>query len=80
VDAGLLPRDAKLVARTNRREHFARLNAGKVTLNGTQYASLSAAAASITGRKTDGWTFWQTWVDGEYVPLSVLRNRLPRGA
>jgi tyrosine-protein kinase len=78
VAAGLLPDDAKLVARTNRREHFARLNRGKVTLNGTQYASLSAAAASITGRRTDGWSFWQTWVDGEYVPLSVLRSRLPR--
>jgi tyrosine-protein kinase len=77
VEAGLLPHDAKLVARTNRREHFARLDGGKVNLNGTQYASLSAAAASITGRKTDGWNFWQTWVDGEYAPLSVLRSRLP---
>jgi tyrosine-protein kinase len=77
VEAGLLPDDAKLVARTNRREHFARLDRGKVNLNGTQYASLSAAAASITGKKTDGWAFWQTWVDGEYVPLSALRSRLP---
>jgi Mrp family chromosome partitioning ATPase len=76
VEAGLLPHNAKLVARTNRREHVARLEGGQVILHGTQYTSLSAAASSITGRETDGWTFWQTRVNGEYVPLADLRSRL----
>jgi Mrp family chromosome partitioning ATPase len=80
VEAGLLPHDAELVARTNRREHFARLEGEQVNVNGKRYGSLSAAATSITGRATDGWTFWQTRVDGEYVPLAALRSRLrPRG-
>jgi Mrp family chromosome partitioning ATPase len=80
VEAGLLRHDAELVARTSRREHVARLEGEQVNLNGKRYNSLSAAATSITGRATDGWTFWQTRVNGEYVPLSELRNRLrPRG-
>ena len=76
VEAGLLPQNAELVGRTKRQEHVARVDGGGVRLNGARYASLSAAAAAITGRETDGWTFWQTRVDGEYVPLSVLRSRL----
>jgi Mrp family chromosome partitioning ATPase len=80
VETGLLPPDAELVASSNGQEHVAYLRGGQVDLNGTRYGSLSAAAASITGKPTNGWTFWRTRFDNEYVSLAKLREQLqPRG-
>jgi capsular polysaccharide biosynthesis protein len=77
VEAGLLPHDAELVASSNGQTHVAYLRGGQVDLNGTRYGSLSAAAASITGKATNGWTFWRTRIANEYVPLADLRKQLP---
>jgi Mrp family chromosome partitioning ATPase len=77
VETGLLPPDAELVASSNGREHVAYLRGEQVDLNGKRYGSLSAAAASITGRTTNGWTFWRTRFANEYVPLAKLREHLP---
>ena len=77
VETGLLPPNAELVASSNGREHVAYLRGEQVDLNGTRYGSLSAAAASITGKPTNGWTFWRTRFDNEYVPLAKVREQLP---
>jgi Mrp family chromosome partitioning ATPase len=78
VTAGLLAPDAELVARANGQRHVARLRGEEVELNGTRYGSLSAAAASVTGKPTNGWTFWRTRLNRKYVPLSKLRQELLR--
>jgi Mrp family chromosome partitioning ATPase/capsular polysaccharide biosynthesis protein len=78
VGAGILPHDAELVAHSNGRDYVARLHGEQIDLNGTRYGSLSAAAASITGRSTNGWTFWHTRFDNQYVRLAELRKRLAR--
>jgi Mrp family chromosome partitioning ATPase len=76
VAAGLLAPDAELVASSQGQQHIAHIRGKKIELNGTRYRSLSAAAASITGRRTDGWTFWQTRVADKNVPLAKLREEL----
>ncbi|TWT41529.1 restriction system modified-DNA reader domain-containing protein [Botrimarina hoheduenensis] len=56
--------------------------AGKVKFDGAEYESLSAAGAaakSVYGGgghlATDGWTFWQTAVDGgSVVPMKAIRS------
>jgi hypothetical protein len=40
------------------------------------YPTLSAAAQAITGRPTNGWTFWKTERDGKTVALATLRDEL----
>jgi Mrp family chromosome partitioning ATPase len=76
VAAGLLAPDAELVASSQGQQHIARVRGKQIELNGTRYRSLSAAAASVTGRRTDGWTFWRTHVDGQNVSLAKLREEL----
>ena len=40
------------------------------------YPSLSKAASSITGKPTNGWTFWKTKdKSGKLVSLDALRDR-----
>jgi hypothetical protein len=75
VAAGLLSPDAELVATSEGQQHIARVRGKQIELNGTRYRSLSAAAASVTGRRTDGWTFWGIRVDGENVSLAKLREQ-----
>jgi hypothetical protein len=76
VAASLLTRDAELVARAQGGEHRARLQGEAIELNGQSYSSLSAAAVSITGKPTNGWTFWRVQREGKLVPLSKLREQL----
>lgn len=76
VAAGLLAADAELRGALHGQEVIARLHDGAIEWNGTTYSSLSAAAVAITGRSTNGWTFWRTAVHGTPVTLAKLRERL----
>ncbi len=76
IAAGLLPPGAELVATVNGQLHIAHVRGHQIELNGTRYASLSAAAASVTGKQTNGWTFWHTRVQGDNVSLARLRAEL----
>jgi hypothetical protein len=76
VAAGLLAADAPLVASSHGKEHTASLREGGVQWNGTVYSSLSTAAVAITGKPTNGWTFWRTSVGEKPVALAKLRERL----
>jgi Mrp family chromosome partitioning ATPase len=80
VTSGLLAPDAELVANSHGEQHIARLRGKQIELNGKRYRSLSTAAASVTGRRTDGWTFWRAQVDDKHVPLSKLREELTQRA
>ena len=46
---------------------------GRIKYNGQNYYSLSAAAVAVTGRPTNGWSFWKVRHKGELVRLSDLR-------
>lgn len=76
IAAGLLPPEAELVATVNGQLHIAHVRGDQIELNGTRYGSLSAAAASVTGKQTNGWTFWHTRVQGDNVSLAQLRAEL----
>jgi hypothetical protein len=76
VTAGLLSADAELVAQSQGKHHVARLRGGEIELNGQRYPSLAAAAVAITGKPTNGWSFWRVKHDGKNVPLAKLRSAL----
>jgi Restriction Enzyme Adenine Methylase Associated/Protein of unknown function (DUF2924) len=76
VEAGLLPADARLLAKVHGQEHVARVRDGNIELNGQVYPSLSAAAVAITGKPTNGWTFWRIAAGEKFVPLAKLRDEL----
>jgi Mrp family chromosome partitioning ATPase len=76
VAAGLLTPAAELVGTVNGQLHIAHVRGERIELNGVQYASLSGAAASVTGRQTNGWTFWHARVQAGDVPLAQLRAEL----
>lgn len=78
VSAGVLSSGAELVATAHGREYTARVRGDYIEVNGTRYTSLSAAAASITGKQTNGWTFWHARVNGDNVSLAQLRADLRR--
>ena len=44
--------------------------------DGSAFESLSLAASHITGRPTNGWTFWRTQHEGQTVLLAKLRAPL----
>jgi len=52
----------------------------EIELNGQVYPSLSAAAVAITGRPTNGWTFWRLRVGEKAMPLAKLREELRQRA
>jgi hypothetical protein len=79
IAAGVLPSGAELVATAHGREYTARVSGEHIEVNGMRYTSLSAAAASITGKQTNGWTFWRARVNGDDVSLAQLRADLRRG-
>src|SRR5581483_5851279 len=76
VAARLIGADEELHARSGGLEHVARLHDSVIELNGNTFSSLSAAAVSITGKPTNGWTFWRVQAGGTLIPLSELRQRL----
>jgi hypothetical protein len=49
---------------------------GLALADGPTFNSLSLAAAHITQRPTNGWTFWKTQKDGKAVALASLRAML----
>ena len=57
--------------------HHGKIKEGFIVIDGKQYPSVSAAAASITGIKTtNGWDFWMMKLQGknEFVKISTLRT------
>jgi hypothetical protein len=76
VAADLVAADAELVANWHGVEHRAELEGDTIVRAGRSYPSLSSAAVSITGKPTNGWTFWRIHREGELVPLSKLREQL----
>ena len=76
VEAGLLSADAELVANSHGQEHVARLRGGEVELDGKVYPSLSGAAVAVTGKPTNGWSFWRSRRGEKAVPLAKLREDL----
>lgn len=83
VRRGLLGADAILTSDYQKGNHVARLvnseEGIQVCLDSDterRYPSLSAAASSITGKPTNGWTFWKTTESaGSLVSLDILRDR-----
>ena len=74
VEAGLLPADAALEARVEGVTHVARLRDGQIDLNGTLYATPSAASKDLRHRQAfNGWVDWR--YKGEL--LAELRGRMP---
>jgi negative regulator of replication initiation len=54
--------------------HSAKVEEGKLVLNGKSYDSLSSAAMSITKSNVDGWSFWDCKRPGEsWVIAKALR-------
>jgi hypothetical protein len=80
IAADLLAADAELVASSRGAQHVARLSGSEIDLNGRCYPSLSAAAVAITGKPTNGWSFWRVEHDGKSVPLAKLRAALQPAA
>lgn len=76
VSAKLIREDEELHARSGGVEHVARLRDNEIEVDGNSFSSLSAAAVSITGRPTNGWTFWRVQAGGKLVPLGKLREQL----
>jgi hypothetical protein len=72
----LLPADAELLASPHGQQHLARLRGAEIELKGQLYPSLSAAAVAVTGKPTNGWTFWRVRIGEEAVPLAKLREEL----
>ena len=83
VDRGLLSTGAALSSDYGEGGHSAVLGSSpdgvQVQLDGDNergYPSLSKAASAITGRPTNGWTFWKTKDrSGNMVSLDTLRDR-----
>jgi hypothetical protein len=83
VDKGLLSADATLTSDYGDGGHVATLvstaDGVQVQLGddaGATYPSLSKAASAVTGRPTNGWTFWKTTDQaGRMVRLDELRDR-----
>jgi hypothetical protein len=48
---------------------------GLITLDGKEYHSPSAAAMAVTGKPTNGWTFWEVELNGKLVALDTLRGK-----
>ena len=77
VDAGLLPGDAALECRLKGRNYVARVRDGAIELQGTMYATPSAAASALRdGKASNGWVIWR--YKGEL--LADLRAKLGRAA
>jgi len=84
IEKGLLGKDAVLTSEYQKGNHVARLvfsdEGVQVSLDADTakcYPSLSTAAATITGKPTNGWTFWKTKDrTGSLVSLDTLRDRL----
>ena len=83
VEKGLLSADAALISDYGEGGHSAKLvtvdESIQIRLDGgaeSCYPSLSKAASSITGKPTNGWTFWKTKDrSGKLVSLDALRDR-----
>lgn len=59
------------------RPHHGKVKEGAIEVDGKRYPSVSAAAASITGRATtNGWDFWmmKTPNKTEFIPIKTLRK------
>jgi Mrp family chromosome partitioning ATPase/capsular polysaccharide biosynthesis protein len=80
IAAGLLEPGAELVAMADGRQHTAYVRGEQIDVNGATYSSLSAAASSVTGKHTNGWTFWHARVEAGDVPLAQLRSELDQRA
>jgi hypothetical protein len=78
LDAGLLAPGAVLFAVRQGQRHEATVDRqGVIHLaDGSTHQSPSGAAVKITDRATNGWTFWQTTIDGKAVQLNKLRDRV----
>jgi hypothetical protein len=44
--------------------HFARVEDGRLVLNGEDQYSLSRAAFAVTGTNVNGWKFWEARLPG----------------
>jgi hypothetical protein len=72
--AGLL--NGQTVFATHKGERYEAVRDGENGLrlpDGTTFRSLSLAAVHLTGRPTNGWTFWRAEHLGKTVPLATLR-------
>jgi hypothetical protein len=75
--AGLL--NGQTVFATYKGERYEAMRDGENGLrlpDGTTFRSLSLAAVHLTGRPTNGWTFWKAEHLGKTVPLATLRATL----
>ena len=49
--------------------------AGKVSLGGVEYRSLSGAASSINNTSLNGWRLWHVQYEGTWIYIDELRKR-----
>jgi Restriction Enzyme Adenine Methylase Associated/Protein of unknown function (DUF2924) len=82
LDACLLAPGAVLFAVHQGQRHEATVDEqGVIHLaDGSTHQSPSGAAVKITGRETNGWTFWRTTIDDKTVRLRELRDQAKTGA
>lgn len=59
------PDGTEFRARYRGEVHYAKVEAGALVLDSKRYDSPSAAAVSITGKPTNGWTFWECRFSGK---------------
>jgi hypothetical protein len=60
IDAGLLPADAALECTLYKKTFAARVKDGEIELQGTMYATPSAAASALRdGKASNGWVIWK---------------------
>ena len=55
----MYPNGTKLAGIHRGRLYCAKVVDGEVVYNGKRFSSLSAAAEEVTGKSTNGWTFWK---------------------
>ncbi len=77
ADGVIFPEGTAFLAWYKDRPHWGIVKGGALEMQGERYASVSAAAAKVTGRPTNGWDFWQCKLPnkGEFVRISGLRQQ-----
>jgi hypothetical protein len=76
IEAGMLAAGARLVATYKGAEYEAGVTEdGRLRFpNGSVESSLSTAAVRVTGRPTNGWTFWKLEKEDQMISLARLRE------
>lgn len=76
------PEGTAFLAWYKERPHWAVIREGEITFeDGSHFASVSGAAAKVTGRPTtNGWDFWLIKVPGKnsFVPIADFRSETQR--